>query len=930
MDTGVRYFHKDLGGSLASYSDPTNVDGNMWVNWDEKNGVSGVDDDGNGYVDDWVGWDWVNGVIGGWPGEDCNIEDNDPRDFNGHGTHCAGIVAAITNNGYATSSPAGGWGNGALQPSANGVKVMALRIGWSGKYNRKEVGYVRMDFAAEAFYYAANNGAKIASCSWGCSNSGGIAAAIDYFLASGGMIFKAAGNDGTQIADYMCSRTDIISVAATDENDCKASFSTYGTWVDISAPGVNILSLYHLHTDPVNDYVASMGGTSMATPLAASVAALIWSQNPSSLTATLVEQNLYNSADDIDSLPCNIAYSGKLGAGRINAFNAVGSCDVTPAFSGSPTSGCAPLTVNFAGQSTGTGAVSSWDWDFGDGVSSEQNPSHTYIAAGIYNVSLTAHSLTCSATETKINYITVTGVPVANFVGSPTSGNAPLTVHFTDRSTNSPTIWSWAFGDGGTSIEQNPSHIYTNPGTNPYTVTLTASNSCGDNTEIKTGFITVTVPPPNNPPVAKDDIATTPEDTAVVIDVLVNDTDPDIMDVLTVSAVSLCTNGGSVVNNSNSVTYTPSANFNGSDSFTYTASDGHGGTDTATVDVTVTAVNDAPDAVNDIATTPEDTAVVIDVLVNDTDPDMDSLTVIVVSQGTHGSVVNKSNSVTYTPSANFNGADSFTYTASDGHGGIDTATVDVTVAAVNDAPDAVNDIATTPENTAVNIDVLVNDTDPDMMDVLTVSDVSLCTNGGSVVNNSNSVIYTPSANFNGPDSFTYTASDGHGGTDTATVNVTVTAASSWTVLTSDNFESGFGNYTIGGIDCMLYTGGTYAHQGIGAANIQDNSGTSSSFFYTTGQDVSGYTEIEIDFWFYAVSMDTKENFWVQYFDGSAWRTVANFVRGTDFNNGIFYNKTVTINSADYNFPTNMKIRFMCDASNDGDDVYIDEIEVRAK
>ena len=500
LDTGVRYFHKDLGGANASYDTPTDVDGNMWINWAEKNGTAGVDDDGNGYIDDWVGWDFVDGVTGEWPGEDANTPDNDPRDFNGHGTHCAGNVGAINNNGYATAAVSGGWGNGSLTTDGNGVKVMALRIGWSAQLFRFfEVGYVRMDFAAEAFYYAADNGAKIASCSWGSSNDSGLGDAVDYFLANGGLIFKAAGNDNNEDTDYMTARDDIISVAATDENDVKADFSSYGTWVDISAPGNNIYSLYHDHNDPENDYVASMSGTSMATPIAASVAALIWSQN-TGWSASQVEQQLYDSADDIYGISGNSSYSGKLGAGRVNAFNAVNTGGGTPPptaeFSGSPTSGCAPLTVNFTDESTGE--ITSWSWDFGDGGSStQQNPSHQYTSAGNFTVALTVTGPGGSDTNTKSNYISVSDVPAAEFSGSPTSGTAPLTVDFTDQSTGNPTSWSWDFGDGGTSTQQNPSHTYNDVGT--YTVTLTATNSCGSDVNTKVDYITVST---CNPPVA--------------------------------------------------------------------------------------------------------------------------------------------------------------------------------------------------------------------------------------------------------------------------------------------------------------------------------------------------------------------------------------------------------------------------------------------
>jgi len=507
LDTGVRYFHKDLGGSSASYSTPTAVDGNMWVNWGEKNGTAGVDDDGNGFVDDWVGYDFVTGVTGCWSGEDCSTADNDPRDFNGHGTHCAGNVAAINNNAYATCAASGGWGNGTLQPAANGVKAMACRIGWSGSYLGQEVGYVRMDFAAQAFTYAADQGAKIASCSWGSSNSGGVATAIDYFIAHGGLIFKAAGNDGSQTADYICSRTDVISVAALDEGDCKADFSTYGTWVDVSAPGTGIYSLYHSHSAPANDYVASMDGTSMATPIAASVAALIWSRHLD-WTAAQVKAQLLATCDPVDGLSCNSSYAGKLGAGRVNAHEAVNDGCVAPVanFSGTPTSGTAPLTVQFTDQSTG--GPTSWAWNFGDGgTSSAQNPSHVYASTGTYSVTLTATNACGSDVEAKTNYITVTTctAPVANFSGAPTSGTAPLTVQFTDQSTGSPASWAWDFGDGGTSTAQNPSHVYASAGS--FTVTLTATNACASDQEVKAAYITTTVPSQQCEDFADGDIA---------------------------------------------------------------------------------------------------------------------------------------------------------------------------------------------------------------------------------------------------------------------------------------------------------------------------------------------------------------------------------------------------------------------------------------
>jgi VCBS repeat-containing protein len=278
---------------------------------------------------------------------------------------------------------------------------------------------------------------------------------------------------------------------------------------------------------------------------------------------------------------------------------------------------------------------------------------------------------------------------------------------------------------------------------------------------------------PNSPPDAVNDTPTTAEDTPVTINVLSNDTDPNL-DLLTVSSVTQGSNGMVTINANTTVTYTPTLNFNGTDMFTYTVSDGRGGTDTATVTVTVTPVNDAPDAINDSDTTLEDTPVAILVLSNDSDVDGDTLTLVSVTQAGHGTVVNNGDgTVTYTPNLNFNGTDSFSYMISDGNGGTDTAIVGVTVTPTGDPPNAVNDTETTAEDTAVDIAVLANDSDPDN-DTITLISVTNGSRGTVTINPNGTVRYTPSLNFNGTDTFTYTISDGDGATDAATVTVTVT------------------------------------------------------------------------------------------------------------------------------------------------------------
>jgi PKD repeat protein len=161
-------------------------------------------------------------------------------------------------------------------------------------------------------------------------------------------------------------------------------------------------------------------------------------------------------------------------------------------FSGTPTSGTAPLTVAFTDASTGT--IDSWSWDFGDGTpaGSAQSPSHQYVTAGSYDVSLTVTNVLGSDTETKPDYITVAPSVAADFTGDPRIGIPPLTVSFTDTSTGTPTAWAWDFGDGDTSTQADPEHEYADPGT--YTVALTASNANGPDTETKSQYVLVTFP----------------------------------------------------------------------------------------------------------------------------------------------------------------------------------------------------------------------------------------------------------------------------------------------------------------------------------------------------------------------------------------------------------------------------------------------------
>jgi hypothetical protein len=393
-------------------------------------------------------------------------------------------------------------------------------------------------------------------------------------------------------------------------------------------------------------------------------------------------------------------------------------------------------------------------------------------------------------TDTATVSITVTSVndvPLANDDATTTPEDTPITVDVlaNDSDVDGDTLKITGITDGanGTAVLNTDGTVTFTPNANFFgsdTFTYTVNDGQGGT---DSATVSITVTSVNDVPVANDDTATTLEDTPITVDVLANDTDAD-SDTLAITGVTDGANGTAVLNADGTVTFTPNANFFGSDSFTYTVSDGQGGTDSATVGVTVGSVNDVPVADDDGATTPEDTPITVDVLANDTDADGNPLAIDTFTDGANGTVALLGGQLVYTPAANFFGTDSFTYTASDGQGGTDGATVTITVGSVNDAPVVNDDAATTLEDTPITVDVLANDTDADG-DALATVGVTDGTNGTAVINADGTVTFTPNANFFGSDSFTYTASDGQGGTGSATVSITVSPGNNAPVATDD-------------------------------------------------------------------------------------------------------------------------------------------------
>ncbi len=185
---------------------------------------------------------------------------------------------------------------------------------------------------------------------------------------------------------------------------------------------------------------------------------------------------------------------------------------------------------------------------------------------------------------------------------------------------------------------------------------------------------------------------------------------------------------------------------------------------------------------------------------------------------------------------------------------------------------------------------------------------------------------TPGAADVGSHSVTITVTDGIVTTPVEqSFSVNVTAAASSAVLSVDYFESGWDGWSDGGSDCARYSG-SRSWEGSYSIRLRDNSGTSSAMTSST-YDLSAWDRVEVMFYFYAYSMESNEDFWLRYFDGSSWQTVATYARGADFDNNAFYVATVEINSTNYNMASNAQFRFQCDASGNADHIYIDEVTI---
>ncbi len=279
VDSGVEWNHADLSANIWQNDDP----------------INGIDDDQNGFVDDIRGWDF-----GGLDG----TGDNNPvEDSPTHGTHVAGIAAAVTNN--------------AVGIAGLGYNLTIMPV----KTSRHDYGDDVVAYGYEGIIYAADNGADVINCSWGgfgFSNAEQVA--VNYAISKGSVLICAAGNEAVNDVIFPAAYKGVMSVGNTDENDIKSYSSNYGKDLDVCAPGSGIYSTWQSTSTPYT----YLSGTSMASPLVAGLAGLVIDKFPNYTPLQVIEQIRVN-ADNIDAL--NPTKTNLLGSGRINAYKALSNTE---------------------------------------------------------------------------------------------------------------------------------------------------------------------------------------------------------------------------------------------------------------------------------------------------------------------------------------------------------------------------------------------------------------------------------------------------------------------------------------------------------------------------------------------------------------------------------------------------------------------------
>ena len=673
------------------------------------------------------------------------------EDPNGHGTAMASIVAAGVDNSV-----------GIAGVGYQGVSVMPVKV-------LDADGLGQDSAVVEGVVYAADHGADVILMSF--SNPGAssaLQAAVDYAWSKGAVLVAATGNDGSTTATYPAGTAKVVGVSATGRDDSLWSGSNSGADTFLAAPGVDIATGSGIVT-----------GTSASAAIVAGAAALVVANDPSASNGVVVGR-LARTADAAGSV-------SDTGNGRVDLARALADVSTDPvapegvAGDGGPIVGpyvAAALgvsatynasTTSITAQVTGANSGKSYDFRYtppaGGGSSldftcispggSGGNVTFTHSAslpagftAGVWSISVFEHNSGqgCDGVPNRTADTSTTATVLA-----------PATISgavFNDANNNGNL-------DSGEALSGAPISLYRDSNTN-------GTYDAGTDVAVSTQNSTATG---------------------------------------TWSFGSLGLSTTYFVLRTNPSGFTSSNAIPGTDSGTTTTKvtndqlkvvvSGSAGASSAGIKFVARTNNTAPVAVNDTVTTAEDTAVAFNVIANDTDADGDLLAVKAgsISAPAHGTATLVATGVDagkilYTPNANYNGPDSFTYRAT--AGGLDSniATVSVTVSGANDAPVALDDTRTTAEDTGAAFNVIANDTDADG-DPLAVKagSISAPAHGTATLvatgDDAGKILYTPNANYNGPDSFTYRATDGGLDSNIATVNVTVSGANDAPVTLDD-------------------------------------------------------------------------------------------------------------------------------------------------
>jgi subtilisin family serine protease len=413
IDTGIDDTHPDLLTKI-------------WNNNDEIPD-NGIDDDDNGYIDDVNGWD-------------CYSNDSDPDDGYGHGTFCAGIAAAATNNSIGIAGV--GWN----------CKFMPLKI-----INRN--GEFYDSATAMGIVYAADNGADVISMSFTFLDSSLLEDAVNYAYGKGVFLCAAAGNQNSPDEHYPAAYANVTAVAATTQNDTRCSpddwgegyGSNYGDWVDIAAPGNLIYSTMPTYHVTMNDgghsqNYTSASGTSASCPMVAGVAALLLSKNPL-LSPDEVKILLCENVDPYNS-------TEYIGTGRLNAQKALMALNLPPVadFSWTPQDPHAQQQIIFDASTShdpdGTIAFYEWDWDH-DGTYEENHTTptttHSWEQEGIYPITVRVTDQK-NASDDRTKTITVNGS--INFTID-VNGGFGVTAMITNTGTMTATTIHWTISFTG-------------------------------------------------------------------------------------------------------------------------------------------------------------------------------------------------------------------------------------------------------------------------------------------------------------------------------------------------------------------------------------------------------------------------------------------------------------------------------------------------